>query len=88
MEKSQNIMKLIVGIFCALMQKLIDIYSDFITCKNHREQLIFFNLKVQSHQITHQKYMITSTETSSPENFTLTVLRLLTHKEFVKYGNS
>ena len=31
-------------------------------------------------QITHQKYMITSTETESPENFTLTaflVLRLL-----------
>ena len=35
--------------------------------------------------------MITSTETANPENFTLTafpVLRLLTPKEFVKYGNS
>ena len=35
--------------------------------------------------------MITSAETASPENFTLTpfpVLRLLTRKEFVKYGNS
>ena len=46
---------------------------------------------VQSHQITHQKYMITSTETVGPENFTLTAysqfLRLLTHSEFVKYGN-
>ena len=35
--------------------------------------------------------MITSTETAIPENVTLTafpVLRLLTHKEFVKYGNT
>ena len=42
-------------------------------------------------QIIQQKYMITSIETLSPENFTLTaspVLRILTRKEFVKYGNS
>ena len=42
-------------------------------------------------QIIQQKYMITSTKTASPENYTLTVfpvLRLLTYKEFVKYGNS
>ena len=35
--------------------------------------------------------MITSTETAIPENVTLTafpVLRLLTRKEFVKYGNT
>ena len=42
-------------------------------------------------QIIQQKYMITSKETASPENFTLMsspVLSLLTRKEFVKYGNS
>ena len=42
-------------------------------------------------QITHQEYFITSTETGSPENFTLIVsalLRLLTRMEFVKYENS
>ena len=35
--------------------------------------------------------MIASTETANPENFTLTassVLKLLTYKEFVKYGNN
>ena len=36
--------------------------------------------------------MITSTEIAGPENFILTAysqfLRLLTRKEFVKYGNS
>ena len=31
--------------------------------------------------------MITSTETTSPENYPLTVSKSLTQKEFVKYGD-
>ena len=52
--------------------------------------IIILQLK-GSHIKLHIKNMITSAETASPENFTLTsfpVLRLLTRKEFVKYGNS
>ena len=79
-----------LGVFCVSMQKLIDKYiftAILYHVKIIKKQLLFFNLKVQSHQ----KNMITSTETTSPENFTLAaspVLRLLTRKEFVKYGNS
>ena len=56
-----------------------------------KKQLLLFNLKVQSHQITHKKNMITLTETTNPEDFTLAaspVLRSSIRKEFVKYGNS
>ena len=39
---------------------------------NYQKQLLFRRLKGTVIQETRQKYMITSTERASPENFTLT----------------